>query len=151
MTRFSEVRTLHRLAWLNIALHVAGLAFLAWGIRPGSILAGLSTRIEYLARFPWSWAWGWGVWMLCALALIAFFAALECHLPEPAGVARMAVILAAAGAAVDLFCDTVQMCVLPLVASSGVGAKTLFRAAERMANAGGLIVANGMYSVGVLL
>ncbi len=50
------------------------------------------------------------------------------------------------GASVDLLCDSVQMLVLPLAASGDA-----FLAWERAANAGGLVVANGLYSVAVLV
>jgi hypothetical protein len=89
--------------------------------------------------------------MLCTLALVAFFAVLARELPAEAVRARLAVTLAAAGGGVDLFCDTLYITVLPSVASGGPSDEMVFLTVERMALAGGLIVANGMYSLGTLL
>jgi hypothetical protein len=85
--------------------------------------------------------------MLCALALVAFFALLVPHLPDRPNLARLALVLSAAGAAIDLFCDAIYITVLP-----GVGQEpALFLVVERLATAGGVIVANGLYSLGTLL
>jgi hypothetical protein len=147
-----QTRPLTRLAWLNVGLHVAGLAFAALGMRPGTPLVGLDERLAYLAGYPLGWSLGWGTWMLCTLALIAFFAALARQLPEHADAARLALILAAAGGAVDLFCDAVYITVLPwLAASYSPASEWLFRTVERLATAGGTVVANGLYSIGTLL
>jgi hypothetical protein len=104
-----------------------------------------------LAGRPWAWSLAWGVWMLCALALVGFLAAAAHRLPERRALGALGVILAAAGSAVDLFCDGVQMVVLPQVAQGGPPAAPLFLALERAAGAGGLVAANGLYSVGALL
>jgi hypothetical protein len=142
-------RVLTALAWLNVAVHVAGLAFAAVGMRPGSALVGLPERRAYLATFPPGWCLGWGVWMLCALALVAFFAVLARRLPEYPDLAGLAVLLAAAGAAVDLFCDAINITVLPRAAAETEPA--LFLLIDRVTFAGGLIVANGLYSIATLL
>jgi hypothetical protein len=105
--------------------------------------------MAYLASFPLTWSLAWGVWMLCALALTAFFAVASHCLPGRP-LARLAVVLCAAGAAVDLFCDGVQMLVLPMVAAEGPGAAMLFRALERAAGVGGLVSANGLYGLATL-
>ena len=74
-------RILQALAWLNVALHALGLA-MAWiGLRPGSTVLPLTERMAYLANQPPAWKWGWGIWMLCALALVSFMAALRRRLP----------------------------------------------------------------------
>jgi hypothetical protein len=140
------------LAWLNVVLHVAGLAFAALGMAPGTPLAGLDERVHYLATYPLGWSLGWGTWMLCTLALIAFLAALARHLPEDRDTARLGIILAAVGGGVDLLCDVVYIRVLPLIAARyGPSAELLFLTVERLAMAGGAIVANGLYSIGTLL
>ena len=33
--------------------------------------------MAYLGERPAAWSWGWGVWMLCALVLLVFMAALR--------------------------------------------------------------------------
>jgi hypothetical protein len=138
-----------RLAWLNVALHAAGLAFAALGMRPGTALAEPDARRTYLAAAPLGWSLGWGVWMLCALALVGFAAALAHHLDRRRPLGQLAVMLAVAGAAVDLLCDVIHITVIPDLAASP--SPTLFRTIDRIATGGGLIVANGLYSLATLL
>ncbi len=139
------------LAWGNVALHGAGLALALRGMRPGSLLAPLPARVAYLASRPAGWSWGWATWMLCSLGLVAFLAALASLLPERRAAARPALLLAAAGMAIDLVCDLVQVAVVPEAAAAGGAALPLFRAAERLAFLGGATVANGLYTAAVLL
>jgi hypothetical protein len=137
-------------AALNVGLHVLGLAVAWWGMRPGTPLVPLDVRLGYLAARPPGWTAGWAVWMLCALALVAFLAALAAFATAPR-LAAFAVALGAAGAAVDLLCDTVQITVLPDLAAWRPPDAALFFAVERGAGAGGTVVANGLYSLAVLL
>lgn len=144
---------LWQLAVLNVIVHVAGLAFMASGIRQGSALVALAERMAYVAGRPWGWTFGWGTWMLCALALIAFLAAVANMLRYSSQFdrVRMAVTLSIAGGAIDLLCDVTYITVMPLVAAGGRSAERLYLAVERLAGAGGLIVANGFYTVAILL
>lgn len=144
-------RSIQALAWANVGLHVAGMALLFFGIRPGSLAVSLPGRLEYLARAPLAWTAGWAVWMLCALALCAFFATLALRWPSPGGLVALAAVVAIAGCAIDLTCDSIHMLLLPALAAEGAGAVPTFLAFERLALAGGLIVANGAYSVATLL
>lgn len=139
------------LAWANVALHGAGLVLASCCMRPGSPLAPLPDRLAYLATRPAGWSWGWATWMLCSLLLVAFLAALASRLPERRLAARLALLLAAGGMAVDLACDLVQIAVLPEAAAAGGAGLPLFRAAERLAFLGGATVANGLYTTAVLL
>jgi hypothetical protein len=139
------------LAWANVVLHGAGLVLAVFGMRPGTPLRPLAERMSYLADAPAGWTWGWGVWMLCALLLTAYMVFLERHLPGSPPLARLAVVLTAAGMAADLLCDIVQIAVLPGVAAQGLSGAPLFLAWERLAVSGGLTVANGLYTTGVLL
>ena len=139
-----------RLAWLNVVLHGLGLVFAAVALGPGSPLAPAAERTAYLAARPWGWSLGWTTWMLCALALVAFLAALVPHLePAKREAAALTVVLSAAGAAVDLLCDTLFIVLLPVLARDGP--TPLFLAFERALGAGGAVVANGLYSLSVLL
>lgn len=140
---------LHRLAWVNIVLHLAGLALAVVAMRPGTPLVDLSERRAYLADFPPAWTLGWAVWMLCTLALIAFFAALAHRLADAGPGPPLAVTLAAAGGAVDLLCDTIHIMVTPRLAARAP--EELFLAFEGTAITAGLIVANGLYTVATLL
>jgi hypothetical protein len=142
---------LNSLAWLNVVAHLAAVVFAAMAISPGNPVTELPARMHYLARAPWGWTLGWGCWMLSALALVAFFAALANRLPRHDALANLAVILASAGAAMDLFCDMTQLSVLPMAAQGGEASKVLFLVVERIVGIGGMVVANGFYSVGVLL
>ncbi len=137
------------LTWANLAAHGAGLVLALVGMRPGSVVVPLEARMAYLAGEPRAWAWGWGVWMLCSLLLVAWLAVLRDLLPERSPTARLALLLAAAGMAVDLLCDVLQVAVLPGAAASG--STDLFIAFERLAFTGGATVANGLYTVAVLL
>jgi hypothetical protein len=141
-------RTLLVLASVNAALHAAGLAVAALGMLPGSPVTPLAERMAYLAERPPAWSWGWGLWMLCALVLVAFMALLRRMLPGDPFAAQLAVVLTAAGMAVDLLCDALQIQVLPLAAGSQ---PAVFLAFEQLAFFGGVTVANGLYVLGVLL
>jgi hypothetical protein len=139
------------LAWLNVVLHALALVLALVGLRPGSPLVPLAERLQYLSGSPPAWTLGWAAWVLCALALVAFFAALAHRLPEQAPAAPLAVTLAAAGAVLDLFCDAAYISVLPRLAARQPPAAETFLAVEQLANVGGLVAANGMYAVGTLL
>lgn len=138
---------LRALAWINVATHLAGLAFAAAAIRPGTPAAPAVERAAYLAAQPLGWTLGWAMWMACALALVAFLAVIAAIRPSVA--AQVAVALAAAGAAVDLMCDAVYITLLPDLAAAGP--TPLFLAAERTLAVAGQVAANGLYSIAVLL
>jgi len=142
-------RRLRALTWANVALHGVGLIVALAGMRPGSVVVPLEARMAYLASAPLAWAWGWGVWMLCSVLLVAWLAVLRDLLPERSTAARLALLLAAAGMAVDLLCDVIQIAILPATAEAG--ARDLFVAFERLAFTGGATVANGLYTAAVLL
>lgn len=137
------------LAWLNVALHVVALGLAALGMRPGTPLVGLTERLDYLARAPLGWTAGWIAWMCCAAALIAFLAALNQRLDTP--LSQLGLTIAVAGAAFDLFCDSVYLIAFPMMASMKPPPETLFLIVERMIGIASLVIANGAYSVGILL
>ncbi len=139
------------LAWLNVAAHALALVLALVGIPPGSPLVPLADRLHYLSGSPAGWTLGWAVWMACALALVAFLAALAPRLADRGPLPNLAVTLAAAGAVLDLFCDAVYIAVLPRLAGRGPPAVETFLAVEQLANVGGLVAANGMYTLGTLL
>jgi hypothetical protein len=143
--------TLKRLAGLNVVVHVAALFLALVAVRPGSPLVPLADRLAYLGQQPLGWMCGWGAWMLCAAALIAFCAVLAHRLPAASETARLAVVLAVAGGAVDLLCDVVNITIVPRLAARTGADEALFLTMERLAGVGGLIVANGMYAVAILL
>ncbi len=128
----------------SIVLHVAGVVLAVVGMRPGTPIVAAAARAAYLATHPIGWSAGWVTWMLCALALLAFVAALRGHGRR----SDLALALVAAGAAVDLTCDTLYLTVLPAIAERE-GASTLFLALERSLGAAGAVVANGLYSIAV--
>lgn len=137
------------LAWANVALHAAGLLVAWFAMQPGSVVVPVSERMAYLATRPAGWSVGWGIWMLCTLLLIAFLAVLRQRLPAgPSVLPGLALLLTATGMAVDLLCDVIQIQVLPGLAG---GSPDLFLAFERLAFTGGMTVANGLYTMGVLL
>ncbi|HWN44128.1 MAG TPA: hypothetical protein VNW71_18030 [Thermoanaerobaculia bacterium] len=140
-------RLLWGLAWGNVILHGVGLAFALFGMRPGSPLVSLPERMEYLAGHPAGWTWGWGVWMVCSLLLLGYVAALRACLPERSPSADLAMTLTAVGMGVDLLCDVVQIRGLPLATAS----EPLFLSLEALVFTGGATVANGLYTVAVLI
>jgi hypothetical protein len=147
----SSSRTLPALAWGNVVLHGLGLALAWFGMRPGSVVVPLAERMVWLAGRPAGWTWGWGVFMLCTLLLVAYMAALRSRIPGQPLAALLAVVFTAAGMAVDLLCDVLQMQALPLAAQAGPSDPGLFLVLERIAFTGGATVANGLYTTGVLL
>jgi hypothetical protein len=144
----SAMRPLTLTAWLNVGLHLGGLAFAVAALRPGTPLVPAAERVAYLAARPLGWSLGWAAWMLCALALVAFLAVLAHVVPEAPALGT-AVMLASAGAAVDLVCDTLYITVLPGLAAGGP--TPLFLTVERALGAGGVVVANGLYTVATLI
>jgi len=136
------------LAWGNAAAHGAGL-IVAWlALRPGSLVLPLAPRMHYLAASSAGWRWGWGIWMLCAVLLVSFVVVLRRQIPGDPVAAQLAVLLTGAGMPVDLLCDALQIQALPLAARAGPG---LFLVLDRLAFFGSLTVANGLYTIGVLL
>src|SRR5262245_44743356 len=106
------MRLLRAAAVLNIGFHLAGLGLAVVGLRPGSPVVPLDERMAYVASRPAAWTVGWGVWMLCALAFVAFLAALGRYGETPA-LASLALLLGGIGMGADLLCDVGQMLVLP--------------------------------------
>ena len=143
------MRPLTLAAGLSVGLHLGGLALAVAALRPGTPLVPMAERVAYLAERPLGWTLGWAAWMLCALALVAFLAVLAHVVPEASTVLRTAVMLASAGAAVDLVCDTLYITVLPGLAAAGP--TPLFLTLERALGAGGVVVANGLYTIATLL
>jgi hypothetical protein len=140
------MRTLRTAAWINVGLHVAGLVFAAAAMKPGTPAAPLVERIRYLAARPLGWSAGWLVWMLCALALVAFMFLLARAHPSP--FAAAAATLAILGAVVDVTCDLAYILVLPARAAGDVSSFLVF---ERRLGTASLTGANGLYSLSVLV
>lgn len=137
------------LAWANVVLHAAGLIVAWFAMQPGSMVVPLEERMTYLAGRPVGWSLGWGIWMVCCLLLVAFMTVLRQRLSTvPSSIPQLALLLTAAGMAVDLFCDVIQIQVLPRAASTG---SDLFLTFEQLAFTGGMTVANGLYTTGILL
>jgi hypothetical protein len=139
------------LAWVNVIAHVVALGFAATGIRPGSPLVSLDARLEYLKDAPAGWTAGWVSWMVCAVLLIAFLATLWNGLRERSHLAQLGLIIAVVGAGFDLFCNSVFVLVFPMLASWPHSTQDLFLLVERTTGIGSLAVANGGYSVAILL
>jgi hypothetical protein len=138
--------TLRTAAWINVGLHVAGLVFAAATLKPGTPAAPLMERIQYLAARPAGWTAGWLVWILCALALVAFMLLLARVHSAPLTTA--AAMLAGAGALVDVVCDLAYIVILPARAAGDVSSFLVF---ERRLGTASLTGANGLYSLSVLV
>jgi hypothetical protein len=139
------------LAWLNIVLHLAGLATAAIGMRPGTTLVPLRERMEYLAQSPPGWTLGWATWMLCAAALLWFLAAVSQRLENRAGPASVALMIAIAGVSFDLFCDSLYILLFPSLAALGPSQEVLFQLVEKATGIASMVIANGGYSIAILL
>jgi hypothetical protein len=144
-------RPLVGLAWINVFLHLVGLALAAIAIPPGSPLVPLPERLRYLAAGPIAWTFAWAAWMCCAFALVAFLAVLTNRLGEQARLAQLGLMIAVAAAGFDLCCDSIYLLVFPMLASCQPPPETLFLIAERVTGIAGLVVANGAYSISILL
>jgi hypothetical protein len=151
LSRILPAHSLTLLAWTNVAAHGAALVFAAVGMSPGTPLSPLPDRLAYLAGSPAAWTLGWASWMLCAVLLVAFLAAVARRLGEGGDLARLGLMIAVAGAAFDLSCDTVFIVVFPMIASWQPTQEHLFLAVERLTGIGSLVIANGAYSVAVVL
>jgi hypothetical protein len=151
MSARADDRLLTSLAWWNVVVHLLALVFALFGMRPGTAAVDLTQRQAYLAAYPLGWTLGWGCWGLCAVSQIAFYGALLRHLPEGDPLPRLAVTIATAGVAIDVFCDTVWVTVVPQLAGQGEQARFVFLAFERMALAAGLVVPNTFYVIAVLI
>jgi hypothetical protein len=136
-----------RIAVANVGLHLVGLVLGGTLMRAGSIATPLDERWRFLAGHPVGWALGWAAWMLSALLFVAFMERLTRRVPG----ARLALVLGAMGASVDLVGDSVQMLILPLIAGNETAPTPLFIVCERVANVAGLVVANGLYSLAVMV
>jgi hypothetical protein len=137
-------------AWINVALHVLGLALAAWGMRPGTPLMPLSERLAYLRDDAWGWSLGWGVWMCCVPVLVAFFALVAKRLGPTSDLARLALFVVAVAGGIDLSCDVIFVVALPWLAAQPL-AELQFLTLERATGAVSLIVANGLYTAASLL
>jgi hypothetical protein len=146
----APARTLTVLAWVNVLVHIVALILARFGMRPGSPLVPLPERLNYLATAPLAWSLGWATWMLCSALLIAFLAVLVRRLPAPAALARVGLTIAVAAAAFDIYCDSVYIVVLPELAARPKS-DGIFELVERLTGIGSLVIANGGYSIAILL
>jgi hypothetical protein len=110
---------------------------------PGSTL---EVRMAFLAERTQGWRVGWATWALCALALLWYLALVSER--RPTAGTRLAVVLAGAGVAVDLTCDALYVVVLPEVARAH---PDTFLLVERAIGVGSVVVANGLYSIALLI
>jgi hypothetical protein len=133
------------IALVNVAVHILGLCFALFGMRPGSPLSPFPQRMEYLAHRPLGWSLGWGVWMLCDFALVAFIFQAARRIRND--LAFLAVGLALVGTAIDLSCDALFIAVLPRLAARPSGNEDIFLSAERMINTVSLVMANGLITL----
>jgi hypothetical protein len=149
--RLSHLVSLRGLAWVNVSVHLLALALTAVGIRPGSPLVPLGERLSYLAARPVAWTLGWVSWIVCAVALVAFVAILTYRLSKHAELAQIGLIIAVVGAAFDLLCDSVHLVVLPTLACRQPPPEALFLTVERVTGITSLVIANGAYSIAILM
>ena len=143
----APARDLVPLAWANALVHAVGLACAVRWMAPGIPPVSLVERRAYLAHDAVAWSWSWGVWMVCALAFLAFAAALAQHLRAPGTLSRLSLALAQIAVAVDLSCDTLYAAALPMAARASSEAE--FLVLERAVSLASIVVANGAYVLSV--
>jgi hypothetical protein len=141
-----QSRSLRAAAILNVALHAAALVLAALVLRPGTPAAPLSARVSYLAERPLGWTVGWLAWIACAAALAAFMILLA--RARPSAWTRAAAVLALLAAVIDVGCDVAYAWVLPARAAASLAA---FASLEQRLGLASLTLANGLYSVAVLI
>jgi len=133
------------LAIVNIAIHIFGLIFALFGMRPGSPLVSVDDRIRYLSQHPLGWSLGWGVWMMCDLAVIAFLFQTARRLRND--LAWLAVGIILAGITVDLSCDSLFIVLLPHLAARQPVNEEIFLIAEKAINTISLVMGNGLITI----
>jgi hypothetical protein len=134
-------------AWINVAAHAAGLTFAVLTMRPGTPAVPLSARLGYLAARPTGWTIGWLIWIACAVALVLFLWRLARAWPSRS--TWTAAVVASCGALVDVSCDVTYAWVLP--AHAGADPAASFLLFEHRLGVASLTVANGLYSVAILV
>jgi hypothetical protein len=137
------------LAIVNIAIHVLGLIFALFGMRPGSPLVSVDDRIRYLSQHPLGWSLGWGVWMLCDLAVIAFLFQTARRLRND--LAWLAVGIILVGITVDLSCDSLFIVLLPHLAANQPVNEEIFLIAEKAINTISLVMGNGLITISTVV
>ena len=133
------------LAIVNVAVHVLGLLFAAFSMRPGSPLTPIPERVNYLSRHPLGWSLGWTVWMLCDVAVIAFVVQAARRLRNDWALLAAGLILI--GTAFDLACDSIFISVLPNLAAQQPVNEEVFLTVEKSVNTISLVIANGLITL----
>lgn len=150
MNSDNSLKWLRIAAALTIILHVLGLIAAVVGIRAGTATFPVEQRMTHIAA-PWSlWKIAWVAWMFSAMSFVAFNAAVEKAWDLSGVCVRLGVCIGVAAASLDCVFDALQIVVLPEVAASGGGPR-VFLALARFASIGGIVVANGLYSISVAL
>jgi hypothetical protein len=139
------------LAWWNVALHVVALAMTWFFIRPGMSAIDVSSRQTYVVAHFWEWSTAWGTWMACAIVQVVFYAELARYLTKARDAASFAVSIACAGLAIDLLSDTIWIVLVPRLPTWHAETTVVYQVVEHIAKGGGLVVANGLYSLAVLI
>ncbi len=136
---------LRTLGWFTGLLHVFALSLAGLFLRPGSILAPAAERAAYIAAEPWAWKLSWAVWVVAALAFLVFQVGCRRALPGP--LTRWAMLPTLLAVVTDLSCDWMWIVDVPAAAAAGAD----FSVIESRAFFGGSVIANGLYTVAVLL
>jgi hypothetical protein len=147
-------------AWLAFLVHLLAFLAMALILRQGLDTAELGDRLHFLAEHTLWWNLGWLVWNTAALTILYFylcFVLAHQRAARPQAALWAAVLLTAAGVALDLGAEAIEMGVIPELArvarhESGHGPATkqfltLHRLAMMLTGYG----ANGLYSISALL
>lgn len=146
------MKTLRICAVLTIVLHLLGLLAAVFWIKPGMLGLDNDAAMSHIETSV-GWRLGWGVWALAALAFVAFMAALERFCGANSTLSRLAMMVGVAAAAIDCLFDLIHITVSPELMNLEFrpSGRVMFYAFERLASSGGIILANGLYSIAVVL
>lgn len=140
------MKSFRLLAWLAIVLHVIGLFAALYGVRPGTAVFPVEDRMAWIQASHQRWQMAWGVWFLAALSFIAFLTAVIHRFELRGTLTNLGLAIGVAAVTVDCFNDALQIVVLP-----GVSGKNAFLTLAHITSVGGIIMANGLYCIAVLL
>ncbi len=137
-------RALATRAWINALLHGVGLIAMAAWIKPGSLAFPVDERIRYLVDAPAPWVLSWVLWALAAVSMAWLTHGLASRIGGAAAWSAFGVSLSAA--IVDISCDCLW------IDSAAVPDSLFdFEIQQAVAFFGGACVANGLYTLGVVL
>jgi hypothetical protein len=148
----AEARAVHHAAMLAFVTHALAGALLALVLRHGlASEPDLAARVSFVASHAWAWRLSWLAWSAAALAIFLLSVRLA---RAQLGSARSAVVaaaplLVACAVAADLSGQVQAIVLLPEHAQAAEPAR--FASIERLVTLLSGVLANGLYTLGIVL